>query len=176
MPVISALVAGAVLSTDQSIAPNGSNRCAFLDMIAWSEIGPELLRESDNGYNVLVGSTPSNPDLFTSYASHPDKLVRLNATLSSTAAGRYQLLYRYWVDYSQMLGLYDFEPLTQDKIALQQIRERHALELIDQGNIQQAIKACSNIWASLPGGYYGQPIHTVADLQWQYQQAGGLVA
>ena len=37
---------------------------AFLDMIAWSELGEELIDISDNGYNVIVGSTPSRPILF----------------------------------------------------------------------------------------------------------------
>ena len=69
-----------------------SNESAFLDMIAWSEIGPALLAVSDNGYNVIVGSTPSNPNLFISYSDHPRKLVQLRPGLVSTAAGRYQLL------------------------------------------------------------------------------------
>ena len=64
-----------------------TNRKAFLDMIAHSEIGQALLDVSDNGYNVIVGSTAQHPDLFNSYADHPRKLVRLNAKLSSTAAG-----------------------------------------------------------------------------------------
>lgn len=39
----------------------GPNISAFLVMIAWSEIGPTLLEETDDGYNVLVGSTPGRP-------------------------------------------------------------------------------------------------------------------
>ena len=37
-------------------------------------------------------------------------------------------------------------------MALQQIKERGALPMIDRGDIRQAIDRCSNIWASLPGG------------------------
>ena len=48
-----------------------TNRAAFLDMIAFSEIGPDLLAKSDNGYNILCGSTPAHPLLFDSYADHP---------------------------------------------------------------------------------------------------------
>ena len=69
------------------------NEKAFLDMLAHSEIGEALLAVSDNGYNVIVGSTPTKPDLFTSYANHPRKLVRLGEFLQSTAAGRYQFNY-----------------------------------------------------------------------------------
>ena len=45
---------------------------------------------------------------------------------------------------------------SQDAVALQQIKERGALPMIDRGDIRQAIDRCSNIWASLPGAGYGQ--------------------
>ena len=57
------------ISTDQAGA---KNVCALLDAIAWSEIGAQLLAETDDGYNVLVGSLPSKPLLFDSYADHPN--------------------------------------------------------------------------------------------------------
>ena len=41
-------------------------------------------------------------------------------------------------------------------MALQQIKERGALPMIDHGDIRQAIDRCSNIWASLPGAGYGR--------------------
>jgi muramidase (phage lysozyme) len=151
----------------------GQNRVAFLDMIGVSEIGEALLAVSDDGYNVLVGSTPSAPLLFSSYAAHPDVY---NAALNSTAAGRYQLLYRYWLAYKASLNLPDFSPVSQDLIALQQIRERRALPLIDAGQFAQAVQACSNIWASLPGNSYGQHTNEMAALQAAYVAAGGALA
>jgi muramidase (phage lysozyme) len=151
----------------------GKNLCAFLDMIAWSEIGPGLLAKSDNGYNVLVGSTERVPLLFDSYATHPDVY---NARLNSTAAGRCQLLHRYWVVYSHMLSLPDFSPLSQDRIALQQIKEQHAVEPILAGDLSAAIAAVSNIWASLPGANYGQHEQSMAGLQAAYLAAGGTLA
>jgi muramidase (phage lysozyme) len=150
-----------------------ANRCAFLDMIASSEIGPALLAETDDGYNVLVGSTPGKPLTFASYAAPPDIL---NAALNSTAAGRYQVLNRYAVIYIAQLGLPDFGPVSQDLIALQQIRERCALPLIDAGNFEAAVSACSNIWASLPGNNYGQHVNALAQLQGYYVSAGGVLA
>ena len=153
--------------------PNTANRKAFLDMIAYSEIGPELLAVSDNGYNVIVGSTPSNPDLFHTYADHPRKLVRLSPTLSSTAAGRYQLLERYYDDYKASLGLPDFSPASQDIIALEQIKERGALAAIDAGDFETAVERCSNIWASLPGASYGQHTNAMDALKTAYVAAGG---
>jgi len=157
MPVITAQQAG------------GPNRTAFLDMIAWSE-GTSRIPESDDGYRVLVGATPDKPLTFSSYATHPDIL---NSTFNSTAAGRYQLLYRYWLAYRQQLKLPDFSPLSQDRIALQQIREKGALPFIDAGGFVKAVQLCSGVWASLPGNDYGQPVNTITTLQTAYVNAGG---
>jgi lysozyme len=150
------------------------NRGAFLDMIAFSEIGPQLLAASDNGYDVIVGSTPAAPKLFDGYADHPRILVDLGNGLKSTAAGRYQLLARYFDAYRRQLGLPDFSPQSQDLIALQQIRERRALDDIDAGRVSQAIAKVKNIWASLPGAGYGQRENGYADLLLAYQRAGGM--
>ena len=148
----------------------GRNRVAFLDMIAYSEIGPRLLAATDDGYNVLVGSTPEKPRLFTSYADHPRVY---NVKYDSTAAGRYQILWRYWVSYRQRLGLPDFSPLSQDRYALEQLREQGALLLIDAGRLAAALARVRRIWASLPGAGYGQPEHPLDQLALAYRNAGG---
>lgn len=152
------------------------NQKAFLDMIAHSEIGAGLLAVSDNGYDVLVGSTPNNPNLFSSYKDHPRKLITLSATLKSTAAGRYQLLARYFDYYKSFLSLADFSPASQDAIALQQIKERKAFADIEAGNVESAITKCSNIWASFPGATYGQHTNKMEDLKMAYVNAGGTIA
>ena len=54
-------------------------------------------------------------------------------------------------------------PKSQDAVALQQIKERGALPVIDR-DIRQAIDRCSNIWASLPGAGYGQFEHKADSL------------
>jgi len=148
------------------------NRQAFLDMLAWSE-GTSTITESDNGYNVLVGSTPEHPLLFESYADHPRIL---NPDLDSTAAGRYQLLAKYYDAYKQMLNLPDFSPASQDAIALRQISERCALADIDAGRLWSAILKCGTIWASLPGSPYGQHQQNISDLRAVYLNAGGALA
>jgi muramidase (phage lysozyme) len=149
------------------------NQSAFLAMIRWSEIGPALLAESDDGYNVIVGSTPAHPDLFTSYADHPRKLVHLTPTLASTAAGAYQILARYFDVYKRQLNLPDFGHASQDAIALQMIRETGSLSLIDGGSIRDAIARCSSRWASLPGNNYGQHVNDIDALLNAYAEAGG---
>lgn len=151
----------------------GKNVCAFLDAIAFSE-GTDNGRQRTNnhGYDVIVGG-----GLFTSYADHPRKLVALPSLgIKSTAAGRYQLLSRYFDAYKKQLGLKDFSPLSQDLIAIQQIRERKALQLIQAGQFEQAVRQVRNIWASLPGAGYGQHEHKLENLLAAYRQAGGTVA
>ena len=137
-----------------------NQRKAFLDMLAWSE-GTDNGRQKtrNHGYDVIVGE-----EAFTDYSDHPRKLVTLNPKLKSTGAGRYQLLSRWWDAYRKQLGLKDFSPKSQDAVALQQIKERGALPMIDRGDIRQAIDRCSNIWASLPGAGYGQFEHKADNL------------
>lgn len=154
-------------------AAGGRNVQAFLDMLAWSE-GTDNGRQPtrDRGYDVIVGG-----QLFRNYADHPRVLVDLpKLRIQSTAAGRYQLLRRYYDAYRKTLNLRDFSPLSQDLIALQQIRERGALQLIQAGKITEAIAKVRNIWASLPGAGYGQHEQKLDRLLDVYRQAGGEVS
>lgn len=125
----------------------------------------------DDGYNVIVGG-----ELFHDYSTHPRKLVWIRPGLASTAAGRYQLLSKYYDAYSKQLGLKDFSPVSQDAIAIQQIKERHALDYIEKGYISVAIDKVKNIWASLPGAGYGQHENSLDKLLTAYKTAGGFVA
>lgn len=150
------------------------NMAGFLDTIAWSELGPGLLTpETDDGYKVIVGSTPTHPILFDSYAQHPQRHI---LAVNSDAAGRYQIMGRYATAYARQLGLPDFGPVSQDKIALQLIQECHATHLIEQGQFPQAVMACKSRWASLPGAGYGQHEHSMDNLQTAYLAAGGSIA
>lgn len=157
-----------------------SNRTAMLTAIAMCELGPEILAQSDNGYNVIVGSLPGKLILMDNYRTHPNRLIQVKqksgAVIPSTAAGRYQLLYRWFVPYSRMLKLPDFGPQSQDVIALTQIKERGALPDIDAGHIPAAVEKIRNIWASLPGAGYGQREHGLDYVLKAYQDAGGVLA
>ena len=150
-----------------------NNLKAFLTMIAESE-GTEHIG-NNHGYDVIVGSTPNKPHLMTSYKDHPRIVVDLGHGLKSSAAGRYQILSRYYTYYKMLLNLPDFSPSSQDAIAIQMIKERKALSLIEAGNLYGAINACNNIWASLPGAGYGQHEHTLNMLTDFYVDAGGKV-
>lgn len=149
------------------------NLAAVLDTIAFSE-GTDHpgQKTTDRGYDVIVGGS-----LFTGYADHPRKFVELpRYGIKSSAAGRYQLLSRYFDAYRKQLKLADFSPRSQDLIAIQQIRERGAIKLIEAGKVEQALRAISNIWASLPGAGYGQHEHSMSKLLAAYERVGGSLA
>ena len=148
-----------------------ANMLAFLDLIAWSEIGPALLAETDDGYNVLVGSMPNALKTFPSYAKHPDLL---DAQLNSTAAGRYQFIWPTWRGLTQMLKFADFSPVNQDRGAIELVKECGGVEPVEAGNIALAIERCNRIWASLPGANYGQPEHKLTALLAAYAQQRGM--
>ena len=148
------------------------NLNAFLDMIAFSEIGQALLAKSDDGYNVLAGGK-----LFTSYADHPHVKVdipRLN--IYSTAAGRYQLIWNTWQSCKCSLDLSDYSPICQDLSAVLLVRKRGALSHIESGDISKAITLCSKEWGSFPGSPYGQGENKMSALLYAYKRAGGKVA
>jgi muramidase (phage lysozyme) len=133
---------------------------SFLDLIAFSEGTSTHPLTQNDGYDVIVTGVDGK-HVFTDYSDHPFAhgglvTVRLVPLLQSSAAGRYQVLARYWNAYKAMLKLPDFGPQSQDAVAIQQIRERKALPMIEAGQVEGAIIACSNIWASLPGNNYGQ--------------------
>jgi muramidase (phage lysozyme) len=149
-----------------------TNLVAFLDTIAYSE-GTDKPGQptKDRGYDVLVGG-----GLFTGYADHPRKLIDLpRLGIKSTAAGRYQILARYYDVYKTQLGLPDFSPASQDKIAVQLIRECKALDDIDTGRIADALRKCRSRWASLPGAGYGQHEHKVDTLIAVFKRRGGII-
>lgn len=149
------------------------NLAAFLDMIAWAE-GTDNGRQKtmDRGYDVVVGG--SN---FVGYTKHPRILVELpRLGIKSTAAGRYQLLARYYDAYTKSLGLSDFTPASQDKIAIQQIKECRAIPQLERGDLEGAVHSCRRIWASLPGANYGQHEQHIVKLAAAYEAAGGRIA
>jgi muramidase (phage lysozyme) len=140
----------------------GKNVIAFLDLIAFSEGTSTDPITKNDGYDVIVDGVQGR-QIFEDYDHHPFSsgrrpiIVREDPYLESTASGRYQILLRTWASYRSILHYTDFTPETQDRIALELIKERHALPFLLAGNmVTGAIKSCSNIWASLPGNEYAQ--------------------
>ncbi len=147
---------------------------AFLDTIAYSEGTSTSPLTQNDGYDVIVTGI-NGPSIFTDYSKHPFEdggmvTVRAVPLLQSTAAGRYQLLARYWRVYKVQLGLTDYSPASQDAVAIQQMKERGAIDYIEADNPQVAIEACSNIWASFPGNDYQQGGKNMAELLEKYAE------
>lgn len=144
---------------------------AFLDLLAWSE-GTDNGRQPTNnhGYDVIVGGK-----LFYDYSKHPGVYVKLNPRLTSSAAGRYQILEKFAKHYMKQLKLPDFGPDSQDKIAIQLIKECKALDDIYAGRIHSAVYKCRSRWASLPGAGYNQHEQKIEKLIAVFKDAGGVV-
>lgn len=158
-----------------------SNLSAFLDMLAVSEGTSTSPATKNHGYDVIVTGVDRVPEVFTDYSAHPFSRGRrpkqINAKgLFSTASGRYQFMLKDWAHYRDQLKLPDFGPASQDRWAVQLIRERGALPLIEAGRFDEAVARVRNLWASLPGAGYGQPEHSLAKLRAAYLAAGGEIA
>ncbi|ANN71563.1 glycoside hydrolase family 104 protein [Bordetella bronchialis] len=154
----------------------GVNVCAFLDMLSVSE-GTSTIEDSDDGYNVIVGGA-----FFEGYDAHPRIAVKTRWGWSD-AAGRYQIMAGIpgkiktdtWDWASRAVGVTDFSPLSQDRVAIYLIKRRGALADIQAGRFADAVRKCRQEWASLPGAGYGQRENSMGQLIAVYQVAGGEV-
>ena len=156
------------------------NMHAFLDTLGYSEGTTTSKATVADGYDVIVTGIDGRPEIFSTFYDHPfanrpAKVIN-SAGLTSTAAGRYQILYRFWKVYKVQLNLPDFSAMSQDAVAIQLIRECGAVSLIEAGKFDDAVTACRSRWASLPGANYpGQRMNKMDDLRRIYQRSGGIV-
>lgn len=141
---------------------------AFLEVLAYSE-GTKG-RGAGDGYDVLFGG-----GLFYDYSTHPNVHVPFRNTFS-TAAGRYQINHGTWLGACPKLGITDFSPLSQDRIAVYLLKLCGALSYIDNGDIINAFRKASGTWASLPYSTAGQPTKSADVLASVYTQNGGFIA
>ncbi|MEG4572256.1 glycoside hydrolase family 104 protein [Microcoleus sp. N3A4] len=114
---------------------------AFLDTIAAAEgtATPE-------GYRTQYTGTK-----FASFQDHPREMRcgrRYGKKLCSDAAGRYQFLSTTWDRFAQKFGVRDFSPENQDLMAIELIREKGALEDIEAGRLESAVRKLAYIWPS----------------------------
>ena len=118
-------------------------------MVGGTDNGRQKTR--NHGYDVIVGG-----ELFTDYSDHPRKLVTLNSKNSNQQAPDATSFFPLVGCLPQAAWPERLLSEKSDAVALQQIKERGALPMIDRGDIRQAIDRCSNIWASLLGAGYGR--------------------
>ena len=138
-------------------------------MLAWSE-GTDNGRQKtrNHGYDVIVG------ELFTDCRS-PSQTCHAKPKASNQQAPDATASFPLVGCLPQAAWPERLLSKSQDAVALQQIKERGALPMIDRGDIRQAIDRCSNIWASLPGAGYRQFEHKADSLIAKFKEAGGTV-
>lgn len=120
-----------------------SNVGKFLDFLGAAE---------GAGYNTIVGGGS-----FSSYDKHPGIVGVRTKEGPSTAAGKYQITKTTYDDIAPKLGITDFSPASQDRIALELIKQKGALADVQSGNYDAAVSKLGGTWASLPSSPYSQP-------------------
>ena len=114
---------------------------AFLDTIAAAEG-----TAAADGYRTQYTGTK-----FASFSDHPREMRcgrRYGKKLCSDAAGRYQFLSTTWDRFAKKFGVKDFSPENQDLMAIELIREKGALEDIEAGRLEPAVRKLAYIWPS----------------------------
>lgn len=114
---------------------------AALDTIAWAEGG--------KSYFTLYGGGSF------SGSQHPNRAITAGG-YTSTAAGRYQFLYRTWIEIKNRLGLPDFSARYQDIAAVDLIAQRGQLSKLLAGDFEGVMKGLGCAWAALPYATCGQ--------------------
>lgn len=135
---------------------------AFLATIRWAETGTS----GYESYRKLVFN-----GTFNDFSTHPK--VRQCARVSgrnvcSTAAGAYQMLDISWNDLQPDLGLKDFSPPSQDKMAIEYIRRNKAVDDVKSGNVEMAFCKVGKVWASLICNDYNQNAKSIEELTKYY--------
>ena len=110
-----------------------------------------LGRAEGADYNTIVGGNK-----FSDFRAHPKVVGVRTAEGPSTAAGKYQIVGTTYDEVAPKLGIRDFSPDSQDKIAVELIRRKGALEDVRNGNFDAAIGKLGSTWASLPSSPYSQ--------------------
>ena len=126
-----------------------NQRKAFLDMLAWSE-GTDNGRQKtrNHGYDVIVDG-----ELFTDYSDHPSQTCHAKPKTQINGRSAYQLLSRCAGCLPQTAWPEDFSRKSQDAVALQQIKERGALPMIDRGDIRQTCLVQQYLGFTAGAGY-----------------------
>lgn len=132
----------------------------FLNMLAASE---GTAGRGNDGYNIMFGG-----GAFTDYDTHPNVknkyIDKTGKAGSSTAAGRYQILNPTYKSVADQLGITDFTPESQDKIAIALMVQKGAADSVKNGDVSTFIRKMNNTWTSLPGSTEGAKYHSQRDM------------
>lgn len=117
--------------------------------------------ESNGEWNVIYGGQK-----FDDYSQHPGVFVKINVGPNkgkfSSAAGKFQILKSTYDRVAPLLGITDFSPESQIKIAWYLAQEAYAnayntgmdglQKALEKGDVAGALKVMKGVWTSLPGG------------------------
>lgn len=103
-------------------------------------------------YDTVVGGSK-----FSDFSSHPNKVGLVTGDGPSTAAGKYQITGTTYKDVAPKIGVTDFSPESQDKVAVELIKRNNALDNVLKGDFMGAVEKLGGTWASLPSSKYNQP-------------------
>lgn len=136
---------------------------AFLHTIAVAEG-----TDSPNGYRTQYTGAQ-----FSSFRDHPRQVKcsrRYGKKLCSDAAGRYQFLSPTWDRFAKKLGIRDFTPANQNRVALELIREKGALQDVKAGRFEIAASKVAPVWPSLRRFGNGSLEKSMPKLKQVYQE------
>jgi len=130
-----------------------TNAAAFMNAVSENE--------SRGKWNVIYGGST-----FDDYSHHPRKFIKIesgpNKGKFSSAAGKFQITYSTYKKWAPKLGIKDFTPESQMKIAwaiakaeYKRLTGNNLQAILDSGDeeaIKAAAKTLNKQWTSLPGG------------------------
>lgn len=104
-----------------------------------------------------VGTAPVGKGEFTRQGIAPAIVtIGTNKGQPSSAAGKYQFLIYTWVEHANLIGLFDFTPDTQDRLAYSLCDQIGAIKAFANGDLEKAIRKCATKWTSLPSASTGE--------------------
>ncbi len=157
-----------------------ANLRAFLKLIQWAE----GTFSKPNPYAVCYAYSHTISD----FSDHPAITKEWNGVVlpdricagagygpgcKSTAAGAYQINRPTWLGIKNKLPGIRFDAAGQTAAAIQLIKQRGALQDVENGALYKALKKCNPTWASLPGSPYDQPTRSYSKCEDFYISQGG---
>lgn len=137
-----------------------ANAKDYLNMLAVSE---GTAGRGNDGYNIMFRGAE-----FSDYKAHPNQkheyIDKNGRKGSSTAAGRYQFLKGTYDGMAKQLGISDFSPESQDKVAIALMLEK-GVDFSDGADLATNVNRINNVWTSLTGSTLGAKYHSVRDPQ-----------
>lgn len=154
-----------------AVALSHANVGAFLRVIREGESSQEPV-----AYRMRWGGLGKPVAYFDDFTRHPRIFESTTGGRQSSAAGAYQIVATTYDSIAPTLGITDFSPESQDKLAIALIDRRGALDDIMAGRIRTAIADLRAEWTSLPGAAENNGRYTMERALAVYAKYGGRLA